>query len=104
MSIEKIYQLDALSDFQGKVVTNINYDSVSDDANTKLIGIFDAMTFIGNSIMEEAGKKNIDTAAIENLGSIMSILSEVGIFINQISCTANYHRGIKDGSGADANQ
>ena len=90
--------------FGGEEVPSINYDRVSDDANTKLIGIFDAMTFIGDSIMEESGKKNINTAAIENLGSIISILSEVGIFINQISCTANYHRGIKDGSGADANQ
>lgn len=104
MSIEKIYQLDALPDFRYQKTPETDYHRISSDADTKLIGILDAMTFIGNSIMDEAGKKHIDTVAIENLGSIVSILSEVAIFINQISSSAHYLSGIKDGSGADANQ
>jgi len=104
MSIENIYQLDVLLDFRKEETPTTNYDSIADDAETKMIGILDAMNVIGTSIMNEASKKKINAEKIENLGGIISTLSDIGLLINKISCAAHYFSGIKDGSGVDANQ
>lgn len=104
MSIEKIYQPDALLNYQKEETPSTDYDSVADDAETKMLGILEAMNAIGTSIVNEASKNKISAEKIENPGGIISTLTEVGMLINKMSCAAHYISGVQGGSGIDANQ
>lgn len=106
MSIKKIHQLSGIPDLQDEREGSIDYDSISLDAESKLVSLMEAIECVGIRIMDVSDKKDADVNADEmnRLAGVICSLSEVSIFYNKISCAAHYNCGIKDGSGVDANQ
>lgn len=102
MSIEKIYHMKGLPDSQGDDATSIDYASIADDAELKLISIMDAIGIISSDITVEASKKKINPEKIESLGGTVAELSELALFLNKISMDSHYLSGLKDGSGVTA--
>lgn len=102
MSIKNIYQLKGVPDYNEGDKSCVDYASIADDAEIKLISILDAINFISLGITVEASNKKINSEKLESLGGTISSLSEIALFLNKISMDSHYISGFKDGSGVTA--
>lgn len=98
MSTKKFYQVVSIPDFRFQNdCSDIQYDDVASDCESKSISILEAINFISLKIFELSEAEN-KQEEIRNLSCVIADLAEIGMATNKILTTSLYLSGYKAGN------
>lgn len=78
--------------------SEIDYDGIADDCDTKTISLLEAIDHISLSVFSLAEDKEINRDKIMVLTCVISSLSQLAIATNKVSQSAAYLSGVKGGN------
>lgn len=104
MSTNKFYQLVDIPDYRFRgddsKVSNIDFDAIATDCDTKTISLLEAIGHIGFTALTLSNEEIIDKDKLSHLCGVITDLAELAIATNKIAKSATYSIGYKDGENA----
>jgi len=102
MATKNFIQLVDIPDYRfDKRATDIDYDDIACDCDSKTISILSAINHISLNVFSLVEESQVDKEKIADLSCIIADLAELAIATNKISQSASYLSGLKgDSNGA----
>lgn len=102
MTTKNFIQLVDIPDYRfDKRTTDIDYDGIAVDCDSKTISILSAINHISLNVFSLVEESLVDKEKIADLSCIIADLAELAIATNKISQSASYLSGLKgDNNGA----
>ncbi|AKL32076.1 TPA: hypothetical protein MJB68_23630 [Klebsiella pneumoniae] len=97
MATKNFIQLVDIPDYRfDKRATDIDYDGIACDCDSKTISILNAISHISLNVFSLVEESLVDKEKIADLSCIIADLAELAIATNKISQSASYLSGLKD--------
>lgn len=99
MTTKNFIQLVDIPDYRfDKRTTDIDYDGIAVDCDSKTISILSAINHISLNVFSLMEESQVDKEKITNLSCIIADLAELAIATNEIAQSASYLSGLKGGN------
>ena len=99
MTTKNFIQLVDIPDYRfDKRTTDIDYDGIAVDCDSKTISILSAINHISLNVFSLMEESQVDKEKITNLSCIIADLAELAIATNKIAQSASYLSGLNDGA------
>ena len=99
MATKNFIQLVDIPDYRfDKRATDIDYDGIAVDCDSKTISILSAINHISLNVFSLMEEFQVDKEKITNLSCIIADLAELAIATNKIAQSASYLSGLEGGN------